>query len=166
MKKLIVLVGIPGSGKTTWAENYIKENTTERVTIINSDEIRKKITGKYDNFNREDEVWREFDNQIFAASYQKRPKNFTVIVDATHISEYRRICTVAAGDNFKYKIMVHFNIPFEVCLARQETRPKHKRVPKQSMYNYRDRFQYIQSYEKSSVNEFIEIKGEENGNEN
>jgi predicted kinase len=161
MKKIIVLVGLPGSGKSTWAEEYKKENVTERVQIINSDEIRKKITGSYQNFNYEDEVWHEFDNQIFAASYQKQPKNFTVIVDATHLSEYRRICTLSAGDNFKHKTMVHFNIPFETCLARQETRPTNKRVPKHIMYGYENKFQHIQSYEKSSVDQFIEIKGEE-----
>lgn len=41
---LILTIGIPGSGKTTWAKKYLKEHPNGTV-IISSDEIRKELTG-------------------------------------------------------------------------------------------------------------------------
>ena len=52
--KFIMLVGLPASGKSTWAENYKKEHTDEEVYILSSDKIRECVlddvgnhTGKY-----------------------------------------------------------------------------------------------------------------------
>lgn len=46
MNEVIVLVGLPGSGKTTWATNYVKEN--QSTLIVNLDCIREMLFGKYD----------------------------------------------------------------------------------------------------------------------
>lgn len=40
---LILTIGIPGSGKTRWVENYMK--THPRTHVISTDKIRKEITG-------------------------------------------------------------------------------------------------------------------------
>ena len=40
---LILLVGIPGSGKTTYAEKYIKENPN--AVHLSSDKIRAELWG-------------------------------------------------------------------------------------------------------------------------
>ena len=36
--RLIMLIGLPGSGKSTWAEKYVTENSN--TVIISSDKIR------------------------------------------------------------------------------------------------------------------------------
>lgn len=43
MSKIIVNIGISGSGKTTWSTNFIKENPS--YLRVNRDDIRKQITG-------------------------------------------------------------------------------------------------------------------------
>lgn len=42
---IIMTIGIPGCGKTTWAKEYQK--TYPNIYIISSDEIRKEVTGTY-----------------------------------------------------------------------------------------------------------------------
>lgn len=44
MKNLILTVGISGSGKTTWAKNFVNESNAEYV-IIERDALRTEITG-------------------------------------------------------------------------------------------------------------------------
>ena len=54
MPKLIILVGISGAGKSTWATNYISEN---KSTIrVNRDDLRKTLIGKLtpDQYKRKD----------------------------------------------------------------------------------------------------------------
>ena len=45
MRKLIMLVGLPGSGKSTYAKRYKEENSTEEVEILSSDTLRKEMFG-------------------------------------------------------------------------------------------------------------------------
>ena len=47
--KFIMLVGLPASGKSTWAENYKKEHTDEEVYILSSDKIRECVLGDVGN---------------------------------------------------------------------------------------------------------------------
>lgn len=42
---IIMMIGIPGCGKTTWAKEY--QRTYPNTYIISSDEIRKEVTGTY-----------------------------------------------------------------------------------------------------------------------
>lgn len=51
--KLLILIGISGSGKTTWSTNYIKENSN--WYRVNRDDIRKELVGDLkDYYKRED----------------------------------------------------------------------------------------------------------------
>ena len=53
--KFIMLIGLPGSGKSTWAEKYITENAN--TVLISSDNIRKELFG--------DENSQEDNNRVF-----------------------------------------------------------------------------------------------------
>lgn len=53
MNKLIICVGISGSGKSTWATNFIKNNYN--YVRINRDDIRKVLVGDLEGYyNRKD----------------------------------------------------------------------------------------------------------------
>ena len=41
MSKLILTVGIPGSGKSTWSQQYIRENPN--TVRVNSDRLREML---------------------------------------------------------------------------------------------------------------------------
>lgn len=40
---LILTIGIPGAGKTTWVDQYVKEHPS--TFVISTDKIRKELTG-------------------------------------------------------------------------------------------------------------------------
>ena len=45
MLKIIITRGIPGSGKTTWAKDVVKENSN--YIRINRDDLRIMLIGKW-----------------------------------------------------------------------------------------------------------------------
>lgn len=44
MPKFIMMVGLPGSGKSTWAKEYVKTSENETV-ILSSDAVREELFG-------------------------------------------------------------------------------------------------------------------------
>ena len=50
MKTFILLSAVPGAGKSTWALQYKK--THPHVFIVSSDDIRKELTGVYQNWDK------------------------------------------------------------------------------------------------------------------
>lgn len=46
MLKLLILVGLPGAGKTTWAKKVLERCTG--VVLVSSDAIREMLYGRYD----------------------------------------------------------------------------------------------------------------------
>lgn len=80
MNKILILQGIPASGKSTWARNFIKNNS-EQWIIVNRDSIRDSL-GNYWIPKRESLVT---DIEIF--SIRKGIEHgFNVIVDATNFN--------------------------------------------------------------------------------
>lgn len=76
LPSLIVLVGIPGSGKTTWAQKYKQTVRTDAI-ILSSDDIRLELMGTVKDRNREDEVRTIILQRVLDIVATKR----TVIVD-------------------------------------------------------------------------------------
>ena len=55
MAELILMMGIPGSGKSTWVKNHMKSDDI----YISRDEIRFSLLQPGDEyFSKEKEVWR------------------------------------------------------------------------------------------------------------
>ena len=42
--EMIMMVGLPGSGKTTWVDNHVKENADKHYNVISTSEMFKKMT--------------------------------------------------------------------------------------------------------------------------
>ena len=81
MKKLVVLSGVPGSGKSYFS-NTIKEIKGYHVYLISSDLIRKEMLGNQRNLSKEQTVWDIFYNLPKIYAYDE---DAFVILDATHI---------------------------------------------------------------------------------
>lgn len=57
MKKIYLLCGIPGSGKSTWAKNHLDDNSI----WISRDLIRfSMVSEEEEYFSKEKEVFKEF----------------------------------------------------------------------------------------------------------
>lgn len=80
MPLLIATVGVPGSGKTTWAKQYHDKH--KATVFISNDEVRKELFGT--------EVCNPEQNPIVYEEVYKRVEealknNHDVVVDGTHV---------------------------------------------------------------------------------
>ena len=148
MSKLIILCGIPGSGKSTWAKNYKKEHPDENVIVVSSDGIRLEVTGSTDDFRSEWEVWNKYDDELRRASLQK---DAIIIADSTHLSEFRRLRTVESAVGASEVKLIHFKTPFKTCVARRQY------IPDESMKHYRNKMERISEKELKNISTYKEV---------
>ena len=87
MNKLIVLSGVPGSGKSYFSKT-VKKIKGKHVYIISSDELRREITGSQANISEDPMMWKLFYRLANAYAIDK---NGIVILDATYISTKLRV---------------------------------------------------------------------------
>ena len=68
-KKLYILSGVPGCGKSTWARNMMKKD--ENIDIISRDKIRFSMVNEENGyFSREDEVFNKYVCHTAGRRYQ------------------------------------------------------------------------------------------------
>lgn len=80
--RILIPVGISGSGKSTW----IKSNTDSNTIVVCPDDIRKELTGDISNQSKNSEVWSiAFDRIVKALNNGKN-----VILDATNVNSHDR----------------------------------------------------------------------------
>lgn len=83
-QELILMVGLPRSGKTTWAKEYVKENPN--TIIVSPDTIRFALHGKRFIVEAEEFVWAIHYTMVKTLLLQ----GYDVLVDATNTTEKRR----------------------------------------------------------------------------
>jgi len=116
MRKIIILRGLPASGKSTWAkEQVLKENNW---IIVNRDKIREMLKGIYSNFpfgtDMENLVTSIEDKSIYKAV----ELGYDVIVDATNFRGNRWI-KYKKDVQFTYK---EFDTSLKECIMRDSLR--------------------------------------------
>ena len=87
MNKLIILSGVPGSGKSYFCKT-IKKLKNSHVYVVSSDELRREITGSQSDLSEEKLMWKLF--YSLAKTFSLDPDGI-VILDATHTSSYLRV---------------------------------------------------------------------------
>ena len=87
MNKLVVLSGVPGSGKSYFCKT-IKKLRPSHTYIVSSDELRAMICGSQNDLSQEDLVWSLF---YKLADVWSNDKEGVVVLDATHISPSLRV---------------------------------------------------------------------------
>ena len=115
---LIILVGPPGSGKTTYAHKYIEEHPG--TTHISSDSIRKELHG--------DESVQDNPGEVFAIM-QKRAiagldLGYDVIYDATNMTRKDRAGIISACHKFAKIECRLIWAPIETCIERDAARKR------------------------------------------
>lgn len=136
-KRLFLVCGCPGSGKSTWVRQRIG---TYGGYHISRDEIRFAILDERggDYFDYENEVIRTFVariNELLDSDEQC----VDIYVDATHLTDSSRnqiMRQLHLED--AYKIAVWMKVPLTVCLIRNDERTGQAKVPHKTiadMYN-------------------------------
>lgn len=115
---LILLVGPPGSGKTTYAEKYLSEHSN--TVYLSSDKIRKELWG--------DEGTQGDNNEVFYRMQTRAINSLNfgsdVIYDATNITRKDRSYIISLCPKF-VKIEAHIIwAPIETCIERDADRKR------------------------------------------
>ena len=105
---LEILISLPGAGKSTYAKNILKEDSS--VIIVSSDAIRKELYDSEEDQSHNQEVF----NEVFKRTRAAIKDNKHCIIDATNLSRKRRIAFLKQFNNCEKRATV-FAIPFEVC---------------------------------------------------
>lgn len=127
MPTLHILVGIPGSGKSTWANEFhaIHKNSV----ILESDNIRKDIFGdlKHQSKNNHAKVFQVMEKQLID-NMKHGIEN--IIYDATNIKRKNRKNIYLIGKKYGYNVSVLiFSISYKKALDINNNRDPLKRVP-------------------------------------
>lgn len=136
MSTLIMMIGIPGCGKSTYAKKMVESN--QNMVHISRDDVRYEFVSDQEHyFDHENEVYREFCNRIDMHLLRGE----TVIADATHLSSGSRKKLLNQLQVTPDKIIaVVINTPFEVCMERNAAREGITRVPDKTMFQMRSNF--------------------------
>lgn len=127
-KRLFLMSGIPGSGKSTWIKNKIE---TDGGIWISRDAVRFEMIGEEDEyFSKEDEVFNKFVSLI--QEQINNPIAEDIYIDATHLNEKGRnkVLTRLNLTNADEVNCVFFNIPLNVAFERNAQRSGRAFVPK------------------------------------
>lgn len=118
-KALVILVGPPASGKSTWGEKFAKKNNIKKIS---TDEIRAEIGSG------------EADQSVSAAAFGIARQRVSaelgagrsVIIDATSVNRKARKDWInLARGHGAFVIAVAFEVPREELLRRDAARPRH-----------------------------------------
>lgn len=118
--ELIILRGLPGSGKTTWARRYLRDHPA--AVRVNRDDLRAMLHG--------DRPWGMADEAttiavrnatIVAALKAQR----TVVVDDTNLSALHRQELTALAERYGVCTrLVVLDTPIAECIRRDALRPR------------------------------------------
>ncbi|KEG12283.1 putative retrotransposon hot spot (RHS) protein [Trypanosoma grayi] len=109
---VLLLLGIPGSGKTTWAEQYL-ERCDHSYAIVSVDETRMSLTGRADDISKEEEVCEAMIREV--VDHIKNRQNIIVDggVHAMDEAFRRRLMDAASSCNRMVK-----DFPIKALFAR------------------------------------------------
>jgi predicted kinase len=129
MKKIQIIIGLSGSGKSTWANEFCRNNPD--WLRINRDDIRKSMLSvslnEYhqwanDAKHRIEKLVTEQHNQLLINALNE---NWNVVLDNTHlkvsyINEYKKLLTQYFNE---FEISYHFiDTPLEICIKNDKNR--------------------------------------------
>jgi predicted kinase len=111
-REIIIMVGLPRSGKTTFCKKYL----SDRVRI-SPDDIRLAIHGKPYIQSAEPLVWAIAETFARAAWIG----GAKIVIDATNTTEKRRATWTALANDLRATYgFISMNVPIETCLDRAE----------------------------------------------
>lgn len=143
MPKLYMLVGISGSGKSTWAQNMAVYSEGE-VVAYSSDDLREELFGDVNEQGRNAELFEELHKRIIKAL----TKDYIVCYDATNLSSKRRMAFLnlvrTKVANCQCEAIIFPVLP-EVALERNAARERH--VPEEVILHQLRQFEMPQWYE-------------------
>jgi len=117
--KVLILIGVPGSGKSTWSTNFIKENS--KWVRINRDDFRFMLKGVPVCDHKVEKLINDLQYNALLSSLDA---GFNVIIDNTNLKEsYINGFLKIDGDKADIEFKI-FDITLDEALERNLTREK------------------------------------------
>lgn len=152
MAKIIMLIGIPGSGKTTYSKELSNKYDAK---VVSTDKVRQTFVGI-----DEKEVF----PTVYRLCIEEIKEGKNVILDATHITPKVRKRSFDALDEYGVlyeKVAVFIDTSIEECARRVEQRNKNPNelfLPVEVVYSYGKNI--IPPTKEEGFDEIILVKGE------
>ena len=134
-----MLIGLPASGKSTWAKEHMDEDSR----WLSSDYIRDELFGKRDTSPEENvKVF----GKLHVRTMKHLLKGRNVIYDATNINKksrinyLKRLNSDLAGEKC-YKKCIWFLTDYELCCVRNKEREEREVVPDYKLKSMYHKFQ-------------------------
>lgn len=120
MQKVILTKGLPASGKTTWAENFVKGNPDHRN--LNRDDLRYMLFGKDYKFSKERENQISDAQENLARMFIK--EGLSLVISDTNLNPKveSRWKNFAKYHNASFVIQDFTDVPLHVCIERDIAR--------------------------------------------
>ena len=128
MPRFIMVSGIAGAGKSTWAHNYLKQvSNPEQYVLLSSDGIRKELYGDEATQGNPEEVFTQMNLRAIKAIYRGQ----NVIYDATNLKRAHRMAILrrlrAASESGQHYFRADcyvINTPLARCLQQNKQRAR------------------------------------------
>lgn len=148
---VVLTIGLPGSGKTTWYKR-------RGVQPLSSDMLRTILFDDITEQRYQGLVFSTLRSLLRARLIAKMPWNY---VDATNLSSHERRQWVKMAKSFGYEVQaVFFDVPLSVCLERNSKRDR--QVTDEVMHKMAERLRppaFKEGFDKITV---VRVKGATN----
>ncbi len=145
---VVLTIGLPGSGKTTWYKR-------RGVTPLSSDLLRSLLFDDITEQRYQGLVFSTLRSLLRARLIAKMPWNY---VDATNLSPHERKQWIKMAKSFGYEVQaVFFDVPLAVCMERNSKRDR--QVTDEVMQKMAERLKpptFKEGFEKITV---VRVKG-------
>ncbi|MDE1178336.1 MAG: AAA family ATPase [Edaphobacter sp.] len=146
---VVLTIGLPGSGKTTWYKR-------RGVTPLSSDLLRTILFDDITEQRYQGLVFSTLRSLLRARLIAKMPWNY---VDATNLSPHERRQWIRMAKSFGYEVQaVFFDVPLAVCMDRN--RKRDRAVTDEVMQKMADRLKppsFKEGFEKITI---VRVKGQ------
>ena len=152
MRTLLLLSGLPGSGKSTWSRQYKRLHPSAK--IVSSDEIRKEFFGTTANFSDEKRVWSTFLDRLKLFGKQE---GAIVIADSTNLNNHYRRYYVDSTPEYDHHVLVMFDIPASDCELLNDQRTGDRRLPLEAMKKLESQFEPLDEETEKAFDEVVRV---------